>query len=205
MSTADSGLQWFCRNCRNQSHKNFQPSLDAVGSDLDDLTSKCEILFNNLFKMKSSLSSFNFTDKPHSRNNNSSWDCSHPQLSVSLPINQSDSRGYRSWSPSFIPVATRRKKKTVVSPITISSAPDPSIHDSLIVFSPLPGLDSHFFQAPPDRSSPKTSYAGVLSSAAKATTAATVGDRSSVPYPKSCPLKAVPSPKILFVSRLTPK
>ena len=92
----------------------------------------------------------------------------------------------------------------MVPPITISSAPDPSINDSLIVFSPLPGLDSHFLQAPPDRSSPKSSYAGVLSSAAKATTAATVGDRSSVPYPKSCPLKAVPSPKILFVSRLTP-
>ena len=103
-------------------------------------------------------------------------------------------------------MATRRKRKPLVPPITLtlSTAPDPSIDDSLLIFSHLLQPDKNLLQVNPDKSSPSTSYAEIASSAANVAPTIVAGDNSSVPSSNPCPLKAIPSPKLLFVSRLTP-
>ena len=71
LSAKNSGSLWLCPLCRNHEAQIFQQKLDVVSSDLLDLTSKCEKVFQNLRSMKTSISFLKSASNSMMPNNNS--------------------------------------------------------------------------------------------------------------------------------------
>ena len=112
LEVANSGLRWFCLNCRVYQCNNFQPGLDAISFDIDELTRNCENLFQKLRSMKSSIS----PNIPVSKANtsiNTSLNNAAPQLSFIIPWGFG---GFLLEITKFHPGGDQTEKKTIGPP-----------------------------------------------------------------------------------------